>query len=345
MLEADLVRLILGPLFLICLLVVLRLRKRKAARLLMVIGVLHVLGGLWVGRASVMRIFRDGFFGAADSALGTFPAHEQKELLFWFVLWGVFTFLLGQVIGWLEKQGKRVPAYIGWELAVIVLVAALLAPKNGFWLMLIPAFMLIKDAKANVATRVLLCVALELLTFSCMKMPEAYGQQRSAFPRYTRIVAHYEAPDVTLISMDGTKIRLAAALQHDGPVILQFIFTTCPTICPVMSSILSASQSKLDADPGKVRMISISIDPEHDTPERLRQYALKFKAGQQWLFLTGSTEDIAAIQKAFDAYRGSKMRHEPLTFLRATSGDQWVRLEGLMNATQLVAEYKLLTAQ
>ena len=150
MLEADIVRLILGLLFLICLLIVFRLRKRKAARLLMVTGVLHILGGIWVGRAPLMRIFREGFFGEADSALGTAPAHEQKELLFWFLLWGVFTFLLGQVISWLYKEGKRIPAYIGWELVVITLVAALLAPKNGFWLMLVPAFMLIKDAKANV---------------------------------------------------------------------------------------------------------------------------------------------------------------------------------------------------
>jgi len=198
------------------------------------------------------------------------------------------------------------------------------------------------------ASIVLLCIALALFAFPCVKIPKAYAQQPSASPdraRYTRIVAHYEVPDVTLISMDGTKTSLASALKHDGPVMLQFIFTTCPTICPVMSSILSAAQSKLSADLSKVRLISISIDPEHDTPERLREYARKFRAGRQWLFLTGSTEDIAAIQKAFDAYRGSKIRHEPLTFLRAKPGDQWVRLEGLMNATQLVDEYKLLTAQ
>ena len=196
------------------------------------------------------------------------------------------------------------------------------------------------------------CIALALFAFACVKTPKAYAQQQSAspyspaaVPRYTRIVAHYDLPDVTLTSMDGTKTSLTSALKQDGPVMLQFIFTTCPTVCPVMSSILSAAQSKLGADVSKVRLISISIDPEHDTPERLREYARKFRAGRQWLFLTGSTEDIAAIQKAFDAYRGSKMRHEPLTFLRATPGDQWVRLEGLMNATQLVAEYKLLTAQ
>jgi len=142
--------------------------------------------------------------------------------------------------------------------------------------------------------------------------------------------------------MDGTSIALASALKHDGPVMLEFIFTTCPTICPVMSSTFSAAQSKLGDDLARVRMISISIDPEHDTPERLRQYAQKFKAGPQWLFLTGKTEDIASVQKAFDAYRGNKMRHEPLTFLRAESSEPWVRLDGLMSATQLVDEYKQL---
>jgi len=148
MLQADLVRLILGLLFLICLLVVFHHRKRRAGWLLMVIGVLHVLGGIWVGREPLSRIFREGFFGEADSALGTVPAHAEKELVFWFLLWGAFTFLLGQLISSLDKEGKRIPAYIGWELAGITLIAALLAPKNGFWLMLLPAFMLIKDARS-----------------------------------------------------------------------------------------------------------------------------------------------------------------------------------------------------
>jgi hypothetical protein len=109
MLEADLVRLTLGPLFLISLLVILYLRKRKAARLLMVIGVLHVLGGVVVGRGHLARIFRDGFFGEADSALGTVPAASEKELVFWFLLWGVFNFLLGQLVSYMERQGRRPP--------------------------------------------------------------------------------------------------------------------------------------------------------------------------------------------------------------------------------------------
>lgn len=148
MLEADLVRMILGLLFLICLLVVFYLRTRRAGRLLMVIGVLHVLGVVFVGRKPLFRIFREGFFGQADSAMGTVPAHAEKELVFWSLLWGVFAFLLGRLISWLEKERKRVPSYIGWELVGISLIAALLAPKDGFWLMLLPALILIKDARS-----------------------------------------------------------------------------------------------------------------------------------------------------------------------------------------------------
>jgi len=171
------------------------------------------------------------------------------------------------------------------------------------------------------------------------------GHTHNAPAGYGRTVVRYEPPDVTLVGMDGAKTALASALKQDGPVMLQFIFTTCPTICPVMASTFSAAQDKLGDDVGRVRLISITIDPEHDTPERLRDYARKFRAGPQWLFLTGSAEDIDAVQNAFDAYRGSKMRHEPLTFLRAAPGEPWVRLDGLMSATQLVAEYRLLTAR
>jgi hypothetical protein len=147
MLEADLVRLILGLLFLICLAVVFYLRERKAARLIMAIGVLHVLGASWVGRYPLAQIFREGFFGEADSALGRIPSRVERELIFWSLLWGVFTFLLGQLISVMERQGTRAPARFGWGLAAISLTAALLAPKDGFWLMLLPAFLLVRGAE------------------------------------------------------------------------------------------------------------------------------------------------------------------------------------------------------
>jgi Family of unknown function (DUF6463) len=148
--EADVVRLILGLLFLIGLLLIVRLHSRKVGRLLMLIGFLHVLGGAWVGREPLARIFRDGFWGEADSALGNMASEMDKELVFWFLLWGLFMFIFGQLISCIERQGKRPAAFIGWELAAISLLAIALYPKGGFWSVLIPAFLIIKDSSKPV---------------------------------------------------------------------------------------------------------------------------------------------------------------------------------------------------
>jgi cytochrome oxidase Cu insertion factor (SCO1/SenC/PrrC family) len=152
-------------------------------------------------------------------------------------------------------------------------------------------------------------------------------------------------PDVTLTDSAGARVRLAAALESPGPVVLQFIFTTCPSICPVMTATLAAACEELGPDRNQVRMISISIDPEYDTPERLRDYAQKFKAGANWRFLTGSRDDVAAVQKAFGAYRPNKMQHEPLTFLRAAPGEPWVRLAGPITPAELAGEVRRLIGQ
>jgi protein SCO1/2 len=157
--------------------------------------------------------------------------------------------------------------------------------------------------------------------------------------RYSRSVEYYALPQVKLVDMSGRGVSLTSVLHHPGATLLQFIFTTCSTICPVLSGTFASAQDKLGAELDGLRMVSISIDPEHDTPARLRDYARKSKAKAQWLFLTGRNDDIVAVQEAFKVYQGSKMRHQPITFMRASPDDAWVRLDGLMSAADLVAEY------
>lgn len=161
----------------------------------------------------------------------------------------------------------------------------------------------------------------------------------SASPRYVRSTANIALQPVTLIDAQGERVPLVAALGSSRPVVLQFIFTTCPSVCPALSATLAAAQGELGES---ARLISISIDPEFDTPARLREYARRFNAGPRWRFLTGSREDVAAVQKAFGAYRPNKMWHAPLTFLRPASGESWVRLAGPMSAAELVAEVRRL---
>ena len=160
---------------------------------------------------------------------------------------------------------------------------------------------------------------------------------------YVRTQANYTIPDVKLVDADGAGVSLRSALA-DKPVILNFIFTSCGAICPVMSRTFSQVQSALGPERDKVRMVSISIDPEQDTPAVLKAYADKYGAGPQWEMLTGSLNDSIAVQRAFDVYRGDKMNHLPTTFLRARPGQPWVRLDGFASAADILREYRQLTS-
>lgn len=157
--------------------------------------------------------------------------------------------------------------------------------------------------------------------------------------------ASYTIPDVRLVDMNGEKVSLRDGLSGDEPVMLNFIFTSCTAICPVMSATFQQVQENLGEERGRVRMVSISIDPENDTPDRLKEYAGRFRAGAQWRMLTGSVDDSIAVQRAFDAYRGGKMNHAPVTFLRAGGADKpWVRMDGLASASDIIEEYRKLVA-
>ena len=172
--------------------------------------------------------------------------------------------------------------------------------------------------------------------------PHAHHRAMMSQTGYKRSEHHYELPDLELTAMSGEPTTLSAELDGGKPVMINFIFTTCTTICPVMSGTFAQVQSELGPQAAEMRMVSFSIDPEYDTPERLRAYAQQFGAGSQWQFLTGDLDDLIAVQKAFDVYRGNKMNHEPTTLMRRSPDEPWVRLDGIASAAQIVAEYHQL---
>ena len=154
----------------------------------------------------------------------------------------------------------------------------------------------------------------------------------------------YQIPEISLIDMNYEAVSLPEAFVSDKPVVVNFIYTTCTTICPILSATFSQIQRELGADAVGLRMISISIDPEQDSPERLQDYARRFKSSDNWHFLTGDIENVISIQKALDAYRGDKMNHIPLTFLYSEKSGTWIRMEGFASTAEIVAEYRKLLA-
>ncbi|HEY8072007.1 MAG TPA: SCO family protein [Methylocystis sp.] len=159
-----------------------------------------------------------------------------------------------------------------------------------------------------------------------------------------RAFASYSAPAVVLLDASGGRGRFDQLLAEERPVILQFIFTSCTTICGVMASTLAAANDELGKLNGDYLALSVTIDPEYDTPERLKEFSEYFPSNPHWRLLTGRLADIQSVLKAFDAqFDGAlKMNHQAYTFLRAAPGRPWLRIEGLMSAPQLIAEYKKL---
>ena len=157
-------------------------------------------------------------------------------------------------------------------------------------------------------------------------------------PGYRITEVAIAVPDVTLRGTDGRPVPLRVLLDGGRPLMLQFVFTTCPTICPLLTGIAARVREDLGKDKAMILAISITIDPEHDTPSVLREYAAIFDADPDWLFLTGRLEDIVAVQRAFGSYLGNKMSHPPYTFLRRSPRDPWVRIDGIVHADLLEAE-------
>lgn len=157
-------------------------------------------------------------------------------------------------------------------------------------------------------------------------------------PRFTRSLVELDIPDVTVIDQEGREIDFREVMLGERPVFVEFIFATCTTICPVLSAGFASVQRKLGDDRERVRLVSITIDPEHDGPEELRAYLERYGARSGWDFFTGTRHDIDLVMRGFDAYVPDKMSHRPLTFVHAPGEKEWVRIDGFAGSRDLLKE-------
>jgi len=107
------------------------------------------------------------------------------------------------------------------------------------------------------------------------------------------------APEFSLVDQEGRPVTLASLRGH--AVVLDFIFTSCPGPCPILTSKQVTLQRRLaPAERARTRFVSITLDPERDTPEALKRYALARGADlADWAFLTGPPADVERVVKAY----------------------------------------------
>ena len=143
--------------------------------------------------------------------------------------------------------------------------------------------------------------------------------------------------DVTVQDQNGRKLNFYTDLVKGKTVIINFIFTTCTTICPPLTATFRRVQQELGEHVGRdVQMISISVDPTIDVPERLKDFSAQFKAGPGWTFVTGSRPDIDSLLKALGAAVADKNNHTPMILVGNDAANYWTRAYGLAPASTLV---------
>jgi protein SCO1/2 len=137
-------------------------------------------------------------------------------------------------------------------------------------------------------------------------------------------------PNVPLVTQDGTTVHLYDDLLKGKVVAVNLIYTRCKDECPLETAKLVQVQRLLGEHAGKdVFFYSISIDPNHDTPEVLKAYADKFGAGPGWLFLTGKNENIKLVTRKLGLSRrndaASRDGHAASLMLGNEPAGQWMR--------------------
>jgi cytochrome oxidase Cu insertion factor (SCO1/SenC/PrrC family) len=144
-------------------------------------------------------------------------------------------------------------------------------------------------------------------------------------------------PDVEVLDQDGNALHFYRDLIKDKTVAINFIFTNCTTICPPLAATFARVQKELGDKVGKdVHFISISVDPLTDTPERLKIWGAKFKAGSGWTFVTGEKQEMDKLLNALGAAVAKREDHTPAVIIGNDAKGVWTRAYGLAKPSQIV---------
>jgi len=157
--------------------------------------------------------------------------------------------------------------------------------------------------------------------------------------------AEIKLPDVELLDQNGSSVRFVSDVIKDRLVVIGFIYTSCGTVCPILSSIFSKLQNEMvDQLGGDLLLISISVDPATDIPERLKEYSRRYDAGTGWTFLTGEKKNIDRVLTALGSYSFDITEHPSSVLVGNPGAGEWVRLYGFPGTHQIESALNSLTA-
>ena len=143
-------------------------------------------------------------------------------------------------------------------------------------------------------------------------------------------------PNTHILDQNGKQLNFYNDLIKGKTVAINFIFTTCTTVCPPLTATFRKVQQTAAERGLDVKLVSVSVDPVIDTPERLRAFAEKFNAGAGWTFVTGEKGEIDSLLQSLGVAVTNKNDHTPMILIGNDSLDYWTRAYGLSSPTKLI---------
>jgi cytochrome oxidase Cu insertion factor (SCO1/SenC/PrrC family) len=166
---------------------------------------------------------------------------------------------------------------------------------------------------------------------------EHHKQSGAKDPETREDAVKLSVPDLSLFDQQGRKVHFYSDLVKGKTVAINFIFTTCTTICPPLGATFAKMQKLLGDRLGKdVYLISITVDPVTDTPERLRAWGEKFGAKEGWTFVTGAKPEMDKLLKALNGYTARIEDHSPMILIGDDARAIWTRAYGLAPPAKLM---------
>ncbi|MCL6480887.1 MAG: SCO family protein [Firmicutes bacterium] len=149
--------------------------------------------------------------------------------------------------------------------------------------------------------------------------------------------AHKYFTDVILVNQFGEPLRLYSDLLRGKIVVINSFFATCTSVCPVMNRKMAQIQEALGDRVGRdVFLLSITVDPENDTPARLREYAASYSARPGWHFLTGKRENVELALRKLGQYVAAREDHLTLMIVGNEPTGLWKKVLALADIGQIL---------
>ncbi|MGA9520007.1 MAG: SCO family protein [Myxococcaceae bacterium] len=166
--------------------------------------------------------------------------------------------------------------------------------------------------------------------------PSSSSDVDKAEPVRTERALALTVPNEALVDQDGKPVNLPK-LVKGKLVAMNFVFSTCSTICSPMSAVFSRLRNELGDKVGRdVELVSITLDPVRDTPERLEKFSSMFKRNRGWTFVTGEPPKVTRALKALGGWVADKERHPPMVLVGNPATGKWVRVYGMPTPDRLI---------